>query len=145
MLLQLLERAEQSRTNQNSVVWTAVSVFAAAHSVLASAVAQLATAEPHPHVRTALLVAVIGLVFGLFGYVLVDRGLRLLKFQEEVQRNIERELGLAAQYTLSQDDSALYRKHIRGSFAAKPMLRRLCAGAILGWTIAFAWLLWSVK
>src|SRR5215831_7625408 len=116
--LTLLTRAEQARTNQNTVVWTVVSFFAAAHAVLADALINAVTAQTL-HKQTTFALSIIGLVFGLCGYALVDRGLRLISFQEEVQRTIERDLDVPVRYTLSQESNPLYREHMRWSLPAK--------------------------
>ena len=131
-LLKLLERAEMARTNQNSVVWTVVSLFAAAHAVLADAMTDAVTAQTL-HATTALALSVAGFVFALFGFALVDRGLRSMTFHEEVQRTIEKALDIPVRYTLSQEDNPLYRQHVRYSLPAKKTLRLLCLGAIVTW------------
>ena len=69
----------------------------------------------------------------LFGFALVDRGLRFMTFHEEVQRTIERDLGLPIRYTLSQESNPLYRQQVRRSLPAKLMLRLLCLGVIAAW------------
>jgi len=131
-LAMLLTRAEQARTNQNTVVWTVVSLFAAAHAVLADAVSDAFTAQTL-HATTTFVLSLVGLVLGLFGFALVDRGLRFMSFQEEVQRAIERDLELPIRYTLSQESNPLYRQHVRRSLPAKLMLRLLCLGVIAAW------------
>ena len=131
-LLKLLERAEMARTNQNSVVWTVISLFAAAHAVLADAITEAVTAQTL-HQKTTFALSVVGLVLGLFGFALVDRGLRFMTFHEEVQRTIERDLGLPIRYTLSQESNPLYRQQVRRSLPAKLMLRLLCLGVIAAW------------
>jgi hypothetical protein len=140
-LLKLLERAEIARTNQNSVVWTVASLFAAADAVLAGAITEAITAQTL-HERTTLTLAIVGVVLGVFAFALVDRGLRFMTFHEEVQRTIEKALKLPIRYTLSHENNPLYRQHVRRSLPAKLMLRLLCLGAIATWgaVVVFMWL-----
>lgn len=125
-----------ARTNQNSVVWIVVSVFAAAHAVLADAVT-----EQTLHKTTALVLSLIGFLLAMFGFALVDRGLRYMTFHEQVQRAIEEALDVPVRYTLSHEDNPLYKQHVRYSLPAKKTLRLLCLGTMItwGWVAVIMW------
>jgi len=137
--LRLLERAETARTNQNSVVWTAASIFVAAQAVLAQAVAQAALGNDMPHGWVALVLALVGLAIAVFGCALVDRGLRFLKFQESVQR-IELELRIDRRHALSDTENPLYKDAMGdNSWPAKDTLRYLNLVSVVAWLVASIW------
>jgi len=142
----LLQRMEVARTNQNVVVWTVVSIFAAAHALLFQSFVTARAAAPE-HARLAWTVAIVGVVASGVTGVLVDRAIRFLTLHETVVADVERALGLVEKFRLCEGTTAR-RAIFYGSFGAKQTLRLFSVLVVAGWSAAavfMAYLLWPAS
>jgi hypothetical protein len=131
--LSLLHRAETSRTNQNTIVWTVVSIFAAANAVLVQSIVSAAVAFRW---TVAFWVALAGLMGSIFSCALVIRAIRYLILQELTQRQLEKDLELRGSYRMRTPTTRLHLRVLGGSFSAKWTLGCFSVFSVLAWAVA---------
>lgn len=138
-----LDRAVNSASKQDTILWSVFGIFWAAHAVLLVAVffgGRVADSG------VGAVVAAVGLVTAVSSYLLLDRGMQHLNRFHKLQEDIERQLGLDipvnSKFALSGWINTEAMRRITG-FRAQPVMRWMVRGAGLGWAAFLAYFVWQ--